>query len=138
MEALEHQDAVIDRVARNVAERISVDERLRALGIEPAESQANFCWFSLGAERDEQVVMRGLQERGVLVRGGAALGGRGIAARDLRHARGERTLSRRACRGAVKVLQRPATTMSHAAPHPLCSSLARVEWSYYARTWRFS
>jgi histidinol-phosphate aminotransferase len=74
LEALEHQDAVIDRVARNVAERISVDERLRALGIVPAESQANFCWFSLGDERDEQVVMRGLQERGVLVRGGAALG----------------------------------------------------------------
>jgi len=77
VEALEHQDAVIDRVARNVAERISVDERLRALGIEPADSQANFCWFELGAERDEQVVMRGLQERGVLVRGGSALGGAG-------------------------------------------------------------
>jgi histidinol-phosphate aminotransferase len=77
LEALEHQDAVIDRVARNVAERISVDERLRALGIEPAESQANFCWFHLGAERDEQDVMKGLQERGVLVRGGAALGGEG-------------------------------------------------------------
>jgi histidinol-phosphate aminotransferase len=77
LEALEHQDAVIDRVARNVAERISVDERLRALGIEPAESQANFCWFHLPAERDEQDVMRGLQERGVLVRGGAALGGEG-------------------------------------------------------------
>jgi histidinol-phosphate aminotransferase len=77
VEALEHQDAVIDRVARNVAERISVDERLRALGIEPADSQANFCWFHLGAERDEREVMKGLQERGVLVRGGAALGGEG-------------------------------------------------------------
>jgi histidinol-phosphate aminotransferase len=74
VEALEHQDAVIDRVARNVAERISVGERLRALGIEPADSQANFCWFSLGPERDELQVMRGLQERGVLVRGGGALG----------------------------------------------------------------
>jgi histidinol-phosphate aminotransferase len=74
VEALEHQDAVIDRVARNVAERISVDERLRALGIEPADSQANFCWFSLGPERDELQVMRGLRERGVLVRGGGALG----------------------------------------------------------------
>jgi histidinol-phosphate aminotransferase len=74
LEALEHQDAVIDRVARNVAERISVDERLRALGIEPAKSQANFCWFSVGDERDEQTVMDGLQERGVLVRGGTALG----------------------------------------------------------------
>lgn len=77
VEALEHQDAVIERVARNVAERIAVDERLRALAIEPADSQANFCWFSLGAERDEQVVMRGLHERGVLVRGGTALGGPG-------------------------------------------------------------
>jgi histidinol-phosphate aminotransferase len=76
VEALAHQDAVIDRVARNVAERISVDERLRALGLDPAESQANFCWFGLG-ERDEQEVMRGLQERGVLVRGGTALGGPG-------------------------------------------------------------
>jgi histidinol-phosphate aminotransferase len=77
LEALEHQDAVIDRVARNVAERISVDERLRALGIEPADSQANFCWFHLGKERDEQEVMKGLQKRGVLVRGGTALGGEG-------------------------------------------------------------
>ncbi len=77
LEALEHQDAVIDRVARNVAERISVDERLRALGLQPAESQANFCWFQLGEERDELAVMEGLRERGVLVRGGTALGGEG-------------------------------------------------------------
>ena len=77
LEALEHQDAVIDRVARNVAERISVDERLRALGIEPADSQANFCWFRLGEGRDEADVMAGLQQRGVLVRSGAALGEQG-------------------------------------------------------------
>jgi histidinol-phosphate aminotransferase len=57
-----------------VAERISMDERLRALGIEAAASQANFCWLSLGAERDEAAIMRGLQERGVLVRAGSALG----------------------------------------------------------------
>src|SRR5436309_2745579 len=68
-EALEHQDAVLDRVARTVAERIGVDERLHALGLDPAESQANFCWFRLG-ERDELEVMRGLEERGVLVRAG--------------------------------------------------------------------
>jgi histidinol-phosphate aminotransferase len=77
VESLAHQDAVLDRVARTVAERISVDERLRALGLQPAESQANFCWFALGAERDEQQVMQGLQERGVLVRSGTALGGEG-------------------------------------------------------------
>jgi histidinol-phosphate aminotransferase len=74
VEALAHQDEVEDRVIRTVAERISVDERLRALGLQPADSQANFCWFGLGEERDEQQIMRGLQERGVLVRGGSALG----------------------------------------------------------------
>ncbi len=74
VEALGHQDAVLDRVTRTVAERISVDERLRALGLEPAESQANFCWFQLGEGRDEKEVMDGLQKRGVLVRGGGALG----------------------------------------------------------------
>jgi histidinol-phosphate aminotransferase len=80
VEALRHQDAVTERVTRTIAERISMDERLRALGIEPAESQANFCWFSLGeedpdraAEREAQV-MQALQEQGVLVRGGGALG----------------------------------------------------------------
>jgi histidinol-phosphate aminotransferase len=77
VEALAHQDAVIDRVARNVAERTSVDERLRALGLEPAESQANFCWFHLGEGREEQQVVEGLAERGILVRAGTALGGEG-------------------------------------------------------------
>jgi histidinol-phosphate aminotransferase len=74
IEALAHQDAVLERVTQTVAERISVDERLRALGIEPADSQANFCWFSLGEDRDEREVMDGLERRGVLVRGGGALG----------------------------------------------------------------
>jgi histidinol-phosphate aminotransferase len=74
VEALRHQDAVIDRVTRTVAERISMDERLRALGIEAADSQANFCWLELGCGRDEAAVVNGLRERGVLVRAGAALG----------------------------------------------------------------
>jgi histidinol-phosphate aminotransferase len=74
VEALAHQDAVTDRVTRTVAERIAMDERLRALGLSVAESQANFCWFHLGPERDEDEVMAGLQERGVLVRAGSALG----------------------------------------------------------------
>ena len=44
-------------------------------GIEPAESQANFCWFDARRRaRRGSEVMRGLRERGVLVRGGAALG----------------------------------------------------------------
>ncbi len=74
VEALAHQDEVLDRVTRTVAERISVDERLRAMGLSPAESQANFCWVGLGADRDEQAIMDGLRERGILVRGGSSLG----------------------------------------------------------------
>jgi len=77
VEALAHQDSVTDRVTRTLAERISMDERLRALGLEPADSQANFCWFHLPEEREEEDVMRGLAERGVLVRGGGALGDAG-------------------------------------------------------------
>jgi len=73
VEALAHQDAVIERVTRTVAERVSVAEGLRGLGLQVADSQANFCWIGLG-ERDEALLMRGLQERGVLVRGGDALG----------------------------------------------------------------
>ncbi len=73
-EALNHQDAVIERVTRTIAERISMDERLRALGLEVAQSQANFCWVHLGEDRDEAAILSGLAERGVLVRGGGALG----------------------------------------------------------------
>jgi histidinol-phosphate aminotransferase len=81
VEALAHQDAVEERVIRTVAERVSVDERLRALGIRPADSQANFCWFALGEHNDEQAVIQGLAERGVLVRAGTALGSQAPALR---------------------------------------------------------
>jgi histidinol-phosphate aminotransferase len=73
VEALAHQDAVIERVTATIAERISVGEQLSALGLGVADSQANFCWIDLG-ERDEALLMRGLEDRGVLVRGGRALG----------------------------------------------------------------
>jgi histidinol-phosphate aminotransferase len=73
-EALAHQDAVTERVTRTIAERISVQERLRALGLQVADSQANFCWLHLGEEHEELSIMHGLEQRGVLVRGGAALG----------------------------------------------------------------
>ena len=74
-EALAHQDAVLERVTHTVAERESTIGALRELGLDVAGSQANFCWIELGAERDEARIMRGLEERGVLVRAGAALGG---------------------------------------------------------------
>jgi histidinol-phosphate aminotransferase len=73
-EALAHQDAVTERVTRTIAERISVDERLRALGLRVADSQANFCWLHLGEDRNELEIVSGLAERGILVREGSALG----------------------------------------------------------------
>ncbi len=77
LEALNHQDEVTRRVERNLAERVGLEEGLRELGIEPADSQANFVWFDLGEGREEPEIVRGLAERGVLVRAGGALGREG-------------------------------------------------------------
>jgi histidinol-phosphate aminotransferase len=77
LEALKHQDEVVRRVERTLAERIGLEEGLRELGIEPAESQANFVWFDLGEGREEPAVVRGLAQRGVLVRAGTSLGREG-------------------------------------------------------------
>src|SRR4051812_31963246 len=74
IEALKHQDAVAERVERTVMARVELDEGLRALGIEPAQSQANFCWFDLPEDVDEGEIVAGLRDRGVLVRQGSALG----------------------------------------------------------------
>ena len=80
IEALKHGDAVTERVERTVVERVELDDGLRALGIEPAESQANFCWFDLPSRppKDppavEAEVVPELARRGVLVRAGRALG----------------------------------------------------------------
>ena len=74
IEALAHQDASRSASpARSPSGSPSTSACARSAST-PADSQANFCWFALGEERDEQEVMRGLQERGVLVRGGSALG----------------------------------------------------------------
>ena len=77
IEALRHQDVVAERVTMTIAERISVHEGLVQLGLSPADSQANFCWFALGEHRDEAEIVRGLADRGVLVRAGGALGREG-------------------------------------------------------------
>jgi histidinol-phosphate aminotransferase len=75
-EALGHQDEVERRVERTAVERLHVESELEERGLETTDSQANFSWFSLG-DRDEAEVMRGLGERGVIVRAGAALGQKG-------------------------------------------------------------
>ena len=74
VEALKHQDAVAERVERAIVARVEIEAGLNELGIDAAESQANFCWFDLPEGSDEAAVVKGLAERGVLVRAGAALG----------------------------------------------------------------
>jgi histidinol-phosphate aminotransferase len=74
IESLKHQDEVARRVERNLAERMELEDGLRRLGIEPAESQANFVWFDLPENTDEGETVRALADRGVLVRAGASLG----------------------------------------------------------------
>ncbi len=74
IEALSHQDAVADRVERAIVARVEIEAGLDRLGIEPARSQANFCWFDLPPAADEAEVVKGLAARGVLVRAGTALG----------------------------------------------------------------
>jgi histidinol-phosphate aminotransferase len=77
VEALEHGDEVTRRVERTVAGRLQLEEGLRDLGLPVADSQANFVWTHLPEDADEAEVVRGLAERGVLVRAGAALGREG-------------------------------------------------------------
>ena len=104
LEALNHQDEVTRRVERNLAERIGLEDGLRRLGMEPAESQANFVWFDLPAGEDDEPAE---VERDVLAgprparhpRARRRLAGpRRRAARHGRHRGGERALPRRARR----------------------------------------
>ena len=77
VEALAHQDAVLERVTNTVAERISVGEGLRsprpAVGRLAGELLLDRSRTTRSAS-DEAEIMRGLEDRGVLVRGGRALG----------------------------------------------------------------
>ncbi|MDX6696855.1 MAG: histidinol-phosphate aminotransferase [Solirubrobacteraceae bacterium] len=73
-EALRHQDEVARRAEQTIAARLGLEEGLRALGLQPAESQANFVWFALPEEAEEGDVVGALGERKVLVRAGGALG----------------------------------------------------------------
>ena len=107
LEALNHQDEVARRVERNLAERMGLEDGLRRVGIEPAESQANFVWFDLpsrrgrrprrGRERDHA---RPRAARHPRARGRLA-GPRRRAAGDGRHRGRERALPGRARRAAL-------------------------------------
>jgi histidinol-phosphate aminotransferase len=73
-EALAHQDEVERRVTHSLAARLTLEEGVRGLGLWVADSDANFIWLHLPEEAEETEVVRGLAERGVLVRAGGALG----------------------------------------------------------------
>jgi histidinol-phosphate aminotransferase len=76
-EALAHQDEVERRVTNTLAARLTLEEGVRGLGLWVADSDANFIWLHLPEEAEETEVVRGLAERGVLVRAGGALGREG-------------------------------------------------------------
>jgi histidinol-phosphate aminotransferase len=75
-EAVLHSDDVQRRVEQTIVERVFVESGLEELGLETADTEANFSWIDLG-EADEQTVVAGLEERKVLVRPGTPLGGPG-------------------------------------------------------------
>ena len=75
-EALNHLDEVERRVEQTAIERVHVESELEERGLETTDSQANFSWVSLG-DRDEDAVVDGLAQRGVIVRAGGALGQEG-------------------------------------------------------------
>lgn len=104
-EAIRHQDDAFDRVEQTIIERVRVEEGVRALGLETADSQANFSWIGLG-ENDEAEIVGALKQRGVIVRAGTPLGGPGhirvsygSREHDDRFLAGMRELARPAARG---------------------------------------
>ncbi len=87
VEALSRQDEVERRVAATVAARSLLLEQLEDVGLWVAASDANFIWVKLGPKSVgptketaivEAQIVKGLRERGVLVRSGAALGKAGF------------------------------------------------------------
>jgi histidinol-phosphate aminotransferase len=75
-EALKHQDDIATRVEKTVIERVHVESELNARGLTTSDGEANFTWVNLG-DHDEDAVMQGLGEHGVIVRAGKDLGGPG-------------------------------------------------------------
>jgi len=55
---------------------VHVESELAERGLDTTESQANFSWVALG-DHDEDAIVGGLAELGVIVRAGKALGEEG-------------------------------------------------------------
>jgi histidinol-phosphate aminotransferase len=77
-EAILHQDDVERRVTSTIAERLRVEEVLREIGLQTAETQANFSWIRLpGDEGEEARIVAGLADKQIAVRPGTPLGAPG-------------------------------------------------------------
>jgi histidinol-phosphate aminotransferase len=80
VEALKHQDEIENRVTETIVNRTELEDGLRRLGVWVADSEANFVWLRLPPDDEiapgqvEADVLKGLAERGVLVRAGSSLG----------------------------------------------------------------
>ncbi len=80
VEALRHPGEIAARIAQARESRTQIATGLGKLGIVPAASEANFCWFDLpvpdggdAGEREQQVIAA-LREDGIVIRSGGALG----------------------------------------------------------------
>jgi len=78
-EALAHEDEIAAQVAAQVAERERVEAGFVAIGLESAETAANFSWVSLGERGPEieEAVVSDLAAAAIVVRPGRLLGGPG-------------------------------------------------------------
>ncbi len=78
-EALAHSEAIGEQIAASIAERDRVEAGFAKIGLDTAETAANFSWVSLGEHGPEieQRVVEDLAADGIVVRPGRLLGGPG-------------------------------------------------------------
>lgn len=78
-EALDHEPEIREQIDASIAERERVEAGFAAIGLETAETAANFSWVSLGADgtKIEEEVVADLAGAGIVVRPGRLLGGPG-------------------------------------------------------------
>jgi len=74
VEALKHGEEIERRVDYVVEQRAALVEGLEQLGLDVAESEANFVWAKLPEGADEVGIVKDLAARHILVRAGGALG----------------------------------------------------------------
>ncbi|MBK5233045.1 MAG: histidinol-phosphate transaminase [Thermoleophilia bacterium] len=79
VEALRHGETIQAQIRSAITERTRVEEGFAAIGLETADTQANFSWVSLGENgvEIEDHVIADLAEAGIVVRAGRLLGGPG-------------------------------------------------------------